>query len=92
MRECEMCHYVGPMKEIDKGILECPECKETYIKEWTVEIKKPSKDTKINIDELIKLCANYDKKFGTYPEHCYEGQAVLVYILNKLVETKEAEL
>jgi len=88
MRECVMCSYVGVMKEKRKGILECPKCGEEYIKEWYPNITSVPQNKKITIKQLIKLCAEYDEYNGTYPEHQFEGQAVIVWILNRLKETE----
>lgn len=40
----------------------------------------------ITIEELTILCHQYDLDIGDYPEHEYEGRAVLRYILKKLKE------
>ena len=38
----------------------------------------------ISINKLKNLCLEYDKSYGHYPEHTYEGLSVLNYILNRL--------
>jgi hypothetical protein len=38
----------------------------------------------ITIDELKKLCEEYDSTFSSYPEHQYEGMEVFEFICKKL--------
>ena len=38
----------------------------------------------ITIDELKKFCEEYDNLYESWPEHKYEGSAVLEFILKKL--------
>jgi hypothetical protein len=42
-------------------------------------------------NELKKLCKQYDEKHGEYPEHIFEGEAVLKYLLKNGFKTNKGE-
>jgi MoaA/NifB/PqqE/SkfB family radical SAM enzyme len=46
----------------------------------------------IDIDELIKLCLEFDRENKMYPEHEFEGKAFYLFVIEKLkLDKKEAE-
>jgi hypothetical protein len=45
----------------------------------------------LTIADLERLCRDYDRRYGGYPEHEYEGWAVLQFIRAKLTGSSEAD-
>lgn len=46
-------------------------------------------EMKMDIRELKRLCIEFDKKYGEYPEHCLEGRAVYGFIIELIIEDLE---
>jgi hypothetical protein len=44
---------------------------------------------KIDKEALLKLCLNYDIKYGDYPESSFEGQALYEFLLCQRGEVVE---
>lgn len=45
----------------------------------------------MDLDELRRLCMQYDKKYGTYPESTFEGMSVYSFIYEKVTGQKPTE-
>lgn len=41
-------------------------------------------ERKMDIEKIKELCLKYDKYYGSYPESCYQGQSVCMFIMHEL--------